>query len=156
MKTNSQLPIGINSGAPVVCCRSIQIDTDIRNVWSTLTDINRWSSWQKDIKKSSMDTSLALQTSFIWFSGGARIRSTVHTLEPFKSFGWTGRSLGVFAIHNWTLRKENGTTRVLVEESMEGTLARLLSKSLRNKLEQGMQTWLELLKTECETKNQIS
>jgi hypothetical protein len=106
-----------------------------------------------DIRKSSLESPLALQSTFTWTSGGARIRSIVHTLDPFQSPGWTGKSLGIFAIHNWTLSRENGTTRIQVEESMEGMLARIFSAAFRKNLEQGMENWLDLLKTECETKN---
>jgi hypothetical protein len=77
----------------------------------------------------------------------------VHTLNPFQSLGWTGKSLGILAIHNWTLSGENGTTRIQVEESMEGMLARIFSGASRKNLEQGMKNWLDVLKTACETKN---
>jgi len=56
----------------------------------------------------------------------------------------------MFAVHNWTMREEDGRTTVSVEESMEGFIARLLRKSLNNSLENGMQNWLSLLKQECE------
>ena len=39
---------------------------------------------------------------------------------------------------------------VIVIESMEGTLAKLLKKSFNKSLEKGMLHWLELLKAECE------
>ncbi len=71
-------------------------------------------------------------------------------LNPFKNFGWTGKTFGMFAIHNWTLTETNGQTIVSVDESMEGFLAKLLKKSFKKNLEKGMQNWLDLLKQECE------
>lgn len=64
--------------------------------------------------------------------------------------GWTGKSLGILAIHTWTLSEQNGKTILTVDESMEGFLAGILKKMLNKKLEIGMQKWLDLLKQECE------
>jgi hypothetical protein len=58
--------------------------------------------------------------------------------------------MGIFAIHNWHLKQQNNGTEVLVEESMEGLLARIFKKSFNQNLERGMLKWLELLKLECE------
>ena len=90
------------------------------------------------------------ETTFDWKTGGAKIHSTLHTVEPFKNLGWTGKAMGAFAIHNWILNEINGQTQVTVEESMEGFLVRLFKKSFQKSLENGMQKWLELLKRECE------
>ncbi|WP_194972588.1 SRPBCC family protein [Aquiflexum lacus] len=83
-------------------------------------------------------------------TGGAKIHSMLHTVEPCKNFGWTGKTFGMFAIHNWTLTELNGQTIVSVDESMKGLLAKLLKRSFNKNLEKGMQNWLDLLKQECE------
>jgi hypothetical protein len=56
------------------------------------------------------------ETIFEWRSGGAKIHSTIHTVELFKHFGWTGKSFGMDAIHNWTLIEANGQTTVSAEK----------------------------------------
>ena len=61
-------------------------------------------------------------------------------------------TFGVYAIHNWTLTETDGNTIVKVDESMEGILARLFRKSFNKNLEKGMQRWLDLLKLECESR----
>ena len=53
------------------------------------------------------------------------------------------------------MKENNGRTIVLVEESMEGFIARLFKKMLSSNLEKGMQNWLALLKQECERQNVI-
>ena len=140
----------IDSGAPVVCSRVIQIDADIQNVWSILTNVNAWNTWQKDISASELKEPLAPGASFLWKSGGMRIHSTVHSLKHGISFGWTGKAAGIRAIHNWTLSQLNGHTEVVVEESMEGPMALLFRKFLQKSLDQGMQNWLNYLKKRCE------
>ena len=140
----------INHNAPVKCSKTVTVNAGKEKVWAVLTDISNWTTWQTDISKSVLHGDLKPGRTFNWKSGGANILSTIHTAEPFSYFGWTGKSLGMFAVHNWTMREEDGRTTVSVEESMEGFIARLLRKSLNNSLENGMQNWLSLLKQECE------
>jgi len=142
--------IGTNVNAPVRCRKSITINASDKKVWSVLTDINNWVNWQKDISNSKTNGELKPGATFDWKSGGAKIHSTLHTVEPFKEFGWTGKAFGIFAIHNWTMNESGGTIEVVVDESMEGFLSILLKNSLNKNLEKGMQTWLALLKKECE------
>ncbi|MBS1598375.1 MAG: SRPBCC family protein [Bacteroidetes bacterium] len=140
----------INYNAPVKCSKSILINATTEKVWSVLTDINSWADWQNDISKSVMKTELSPGATFSWRSEGANIKSTLHTVVPYIHFGWTGRTFGMFAIHNWTLAKKNQQTEVTVDESMEGFLAGLFKKSFNKNLEKGMIKWLELLRKQCE------
>ncbi len=140
----------INVLAPVQCRKSILIDATPEKVWAVLTDIDRWGTWNPEISKPQLAGSLAPGTTFTWKTGGAKIHSTLHTVAPQYQFGWTGKTFGMFAIHNWTLRKQDGKTLVTVEESMEGLLARLFKKSFNKNLATGMGNWLEALRVRCE------
>ncbi|MFM9986343.1 MAG: SRPBCC family protein [Flavobacteriales bacterium] len=142
----------INTNAPVKCSKSITINASIEKVWSVITNINEWANWQTDISNLKLNGDLKRNTTFNWKTGGAKIHSTIHTVEPSKNFGWTGKTFGMYAIHNWKLTELNGQTTVEVDESMEGFLAGLLKKSFNKNLEKGMVKWLELLKQECENK----
>ena len=140
----------INDNAPIKCSKTITINESSEKVWNVLTNIDKWSTWQTDISKSRLNGELKQETTFDWKTGGAKIQSSLHTVEPYRYFGWTGKTFGIFAIHNWNLTEKDGVTTVYVEESMEGFLAGLLRKSFNKNLERGMQNWLELLKNECE------
>lgn len=140
----------INNNAPVKCSKTITINASSEKVWAVMTNINNWASWQTDISKPKLNGELKPQTTFDWKTGGAKIHSTLHTVEPFNNFGWTGKTFGMFAIHNWTLTEKNEQTIVAVDESMEGFFAKLLKNSFNKNLEKGMQNWLDLLKLECE------
>ena len=140
----------INYSAPVKCSKTILINASSTEVWEVITNIDNWANWQTEISKSKLNGSLEPHSSFDWKTGGVKIHSTLHTVEPFNKFGWTGKSLGMTAIHNWALTDIKGQTEVLVEESMEGLLARLFKKPLNKKLEKGVEHWLEFLKIECE------
>lgn len=147
---NKNIMRSINNNAPVKCSKSIIINADTDKVWGIMTNINGWAKWQSDISKPKLNGVLEAGSTFDWKTGGASIHSTLHTVEPMQQFGWTGKTFGMFAIHNWTLNSSDGHTIVSVDESMEGLLASLLRKSFNKNLEKGMQNWLELLKIECE------
>lgn len=140
----------INNNAPATSSKTITINADSKKVWAVLTDIDKWASWNTDINNAKLNGQLKPQTTFDWKTGGAKIHSTLHTVESLKNFGWTGKALGTYAIHNWTLTETNGQTKVFVEESMQGVLVGLFKKSFNKNLENQMQKWLELLKKECE------
>jgi len=140
----------INHHAPVQCSKSITINANAEKVWSVITDINHWAGWQNDISHATLHGSVTPGTAFDWRTGGASIHSVLHTVEPFRFFGWTGKTMGIQAIHNWTFTEAGGQTTVTVEESMQGLLAGLLKKSFNKSLEKGMVQWLNLLKAECE------
>jgi uncharacterized protein YndB with AHSA1/START domain len=148
-QNNSKMK-SINHNAPVKCSKTITINASIKKVWAVITNIDNWATWQTEISKPKLNGELKPETTFDWKTGGAKIHSTLHTVEPFKNFGWTGKTFGIFAIHNWTLTETNGQTKVSVDESMDGFFATLLKKSFDKNLEKGMQKWLDLLKQECE------
>jgi uncharacterized protein YndB with AHSA1/START domain len=147
---NNDTMQSINHQAPVQCSKTILIKAQPEKVWKILTDINHWADWQTDISQPQLKRELAPSATFVWKTGGAKITSTLHTVEPFSKFGWTGKTFGLYAIHNWSITEIDGQTQVAVEESMEGFLAGLLKKSFNKNLEKGMVHWLELLKKTSE------
>jgi len=140
----------LNNNAPVQCSKSITIHADREKVWSVLTNINRWANWQTDITKPKLNGDVQAGSSFDWTTGGVSIHSVLHTVEPYKEFGWAGKTWGMYAIHNWLITEAENKTIVTVQESMEGFLAKLFRKSFNKSLEKGMEKWLSLLKAECE------
>ncbi len=143
--------ININSNAPVTCHKSIVINATTLEVWDVLTNINNWASWQTAIKTPRINGPLEAGTTFTWKTGGIKINSTLHTVEPYTNFGWTGKSIGVKAIHNWKITELNRQTEISVSESMEGFLAKLLKKTFATSLDKNMSDWLMHLKKTCET-----
>ncbi|RDV11911.1 polyketide cyclase/dehydrase [Pontibacter diazotrophicus] len=141
---------GINNSAPAKCSKEIIINASSEKVWAVLTDIDKWTTWNTEVSNVKLNGKLQPESTFDWKAGGAKIHSTLHTIEPVKRFGWTGKALGTFAIHNWILSETNGQTKVLVEESIEGFLVRLFKKAFNRTLGSGMKKWLDLLKQECE------
>jgi hypothetical protein len=144
--------ISVNHNAPVIARAEITIQATIVIVWNVLTTINSWPEWQKAITKAQLNGELKEGVRFEWKAGGLRFRSQVHTMQKPTAFGWTGKTIGANAIHNWTMTDHDQTTIVNVEESLQGILPSLFKRSFQNTLQKGMNASLEELKATCESK----
>lgn len=140
----------INNKAPVNVEKSILIDAPVKVVWKIIADINNWSEWNPDIKQSKLNGDLTVGTTFYWKSNGSKITSTIHTVDSYNNFGWSGKAFGAFSIYNWKLTEVNDKTEVWVEESMEGVLMWMFRGFMQNTLENVMTNWLYYLKEEAE------
>lgn len=83
-------------------------------------------------------------------TGSTRVTSTIHTVQPYRQFGWHGKTTVANAVHNWTLIATGETTKVIAEESMEGWVVVVMKKAFTKNLAKGMQFWLDALKAACE------
>ncbi|MDH7460523.1 SRPBCC family protein [Chitinophagaceae bacterium 26-R-25] len=140
----------INGKAPVQTIKSIAIKASPEKIWTIMSKVDEWAQWHRDVQSPKIAGAFQPGTSFDWKSGGLTIHSTIHTAIPYSKIGWSGKAFGAFAIHNWTFTKMNGYTEVLVEESMEGWLVKLLHRKFQTGLEQSLDTWLNNLKSEAE------
>lgn len=140
----------INENAPVKQKKQIVIHAAPEKVWAVLTDINQWVYWNKKITKAQILETPKVGTRFDWKVNGASIKSTLHTVNSNKCFGWSGTTFGGSAIHNWYLTAQGIETLVKVEESMEGWLVNLFKNKMNRDLAKDMQFWLEMLKQESE------
>ncbi|MFT3795993.1 SRPBCC family protein [Flavobacterium sp.] len=146
----------INTYAPIIAYKTIEINAGIETVWQKLTAVEAWPEWHREIKHARLNGKLEKNTSIIWETAGMKIKSELHTVNPPTHFGWTGKSFGLYAIHNFRLFDLDGKTQVLVEESMEGWLTLFLKKSLKNILDKSLQQWLVELKSACENPTKMS
>jgi hypothetical protein len=143
----------INVLAPVKTKKSIIIHATPQKVWEIMSQVPRWDVWQKDIKNPKMEGTFQKGSYFTWESGGLNIKSTVHCAIPYEKIGWSGPAFGSFAIHNWSFKVlPDGSTKVNVEESMEGWLVQLLSSKFQTGLDVSLDKWLAALKVTAENK----
>lgn len=142
--------IPINHNAPVKARNQIEIDAPVEAVWKTLTDISKWTSWQKDVTKTTVDGEIAQGTQFDWKAGGISFKSKIHTCNAHSDFGWTGTTIGASAIHNWFFEGKDNRTVVRVEESLQGVFPRLFKGYFQKNLEAGIIKSLQELKSASE------
>jgi hypothetical protein len=142
--------LAINQEAPVVGASEIEIAAAPEKVWEVLAAIDRWPSWNPDIKSMAMQGDLAEGSTFRWKAGRATITSTIRRIEPPRLIAWTGKTFGLNAIHVYRLEPRNGKTFVRTEESFEGIAARVMRGSLQKTLDHTLADGLRYLKAEAE------
>jgi uncharacterized protein YndB with AHSA1/START domain len=142
-----------DSNAPLYGKKSIVIDASPEKVWNLQSDINNWSKWQPDVPSATLQGKLEPGTTFRWKGGGLNITSKLHTVDKPTRIGWTGDSIGMHAVHNWTLEPVEGGTRVTTEESITGWLARVLKLFDPNFMSKSLEKSLQTLKTQTEIAN---
>ena len=140
----------IDTDAPLKAQKEILISGSIENVWSALTVIDRWAEWQPDVTFAKLDGKLDKDTVFRWKAKGLNITSVIQLLEPMQSIGWTGNSLGMRAIHVWSLEQRNDGTFVKTQESLSGWFPRILKLFDPEFLEKSLVSSLNILKTHVE------
>ena len=140
----------INRRAPVIGASEIEIVAAPTVVWAVLTDIEEWPSWNSDVKSVSMQEGLAEGSAFRWKAGPGTITSVLRTVEPPRRIAWSGKTLGIQAMHIYALEARNGATFVRTEESYDGLIARLFRGPLQKTLSGSLESGLRHLKAESE------
>jgi uncharacterized protein YndB with AHSA1/START domain len=141
----------IDDHAPVFSFAEAEIDAPIKAVWRILTAIERWPAWNPDVKSASLDGRVVEGATFRWKVGRSTIRSTVVHLDAPRLIAWTGRALGIRAVHVWHLTSTNGRTLARTEESYEGFVARILRRPLQKMLDRTLTDGAHHLKVEAES-----
>jgi uncharacterized protein YndB with AHSA1/START domain len=149
----SDSPTGINERAPVVGSSELEISATPEAVWEVLTAFDRWPSWNPDVKSMTVQGPLAAGSVFRWKAGPGTIESTLQRVEPPRLIAWTGKTLGIKAIHFWYLEPRDTSTFVRTEESYEGLVTRLLRRPLQKTLDSALADGLRYLKAEVERRN---
>jgi uncharacterized protein YndB with AHSA1/START domain len=142
--------MAVNKQAPVVGASEIEIAADPELVWDVLTAIDRWPSWNPQVKSMDLQGAVAEGSQFRWKAGPGTITSTIRRVEAPRLIAWTGKTLGIDAVHEYRLEPRDGKTLVRTEESYEGLVARLLRGSLQKTLDAALEEGLRHLKAEAE------
>lgn len=146
----------INKDAPAVSYGEIQVDASPEIVWAVLTDIERWPSWNPDVKSASPAGPLAKGTQFRWKAGPGTITSTLQFVEPPHLIAWTGKTFGIKAVHVHRLEPQGDATIVKSEESWDGLVVRVLRGSMTKTLQKSTESGLRHLKTEAERRTAMA
>ncbi|MDX5446831.1 MAG: SRPBCC family protein [Bacteroidota bacterium] len=147
---SSEMNLSVNQEAPVVSNGKILIDAPVETVWTILSTIDEWPSWQSEVTEARILGDLEVDQAFLWKASGLSFKSTLHTVEPERRIGWTGKTTGAYAVHNWTLSRDGNQTLVVVEESLQGFFPRIFPGYFQKNLNGGIQNNLQELKKACE------
>ena len=146
----------IDRTAPAIAEGEIQIDAPIDTVWSVISRLSAWPTWNHDVKSMAVEGALEPGTVFRWKSGSASLLSTLATVDPPREIGWTGVSMGIHAVHVFHFEPFEGGTRARSAESFRGSIPSALKGYSRKILQRGIDGILASLKTEAERRGSIA
>lgn len=138
----------IDRAAPVVAEVSLRIAAPPQAVWEVLTAIGDWPRWNPDVRKVKFAGPLEPGVTFRWKAGPGWITSTLRDVEPPGRIAWTGRTMGINAIHAYRFEADGDGTAVHSGESWEGLLPSLLRWPLRRVLRRSLAMGLQHLAAE--------
>ena len=137
--------------APVFVTTDIDVDASPEAVWDTLTDLDSWPQWMPGVKSMTRRGPFAVGSTFEWRAGPGTIKSEIVEAARPSSAAWKGRTMGIDAVHVWTIEPRGPTTtHVHTEESWSGLLPRVLRKTMHNSLKKSLDEGLPAIKAEAE------
>jgi uncharacterized protein YndB with AHSA1/START domain len=142
--------VDVKQDAPAVARSEAEIAADLETVWEVLTGFEDWPSWNPDVSAATLEGGLAEGSVFRWKTGRSKITSTLRRVERPRLVGWTGKTMGIQAVHVWRLDPRDGGTLVRTEESWEGLPVRFFRGSLQKSLQKAVDDGLGHLKAEAE------
>ena len=138
----------IDETAPVTSSSDIVIDAPAQEVWEVVADLRGWESWAPGFRLRALDA-VESGREFRWTQDGAPLRSRFAIVDPGRELSWTGSAFGLYrAVDRMVLTPEGGRTRVTLQESFDGPLARRVFGE--RKLRSAHETRLNALKTRVE------
>jgi carbon monoxide dehydrogenase subunit G len=144
--------VEVNRDAPAVGSAEASIDAPIEVVWRILSDLEKWPAWNKGVTKIRVNGGIKAGTTFDWTAGRISIVSRLEEVAPPARIAWTGKMLGIRAIHVWELEVDGRGTRVHTEESFEGWLAKLFPAAMKRALAKALDQGVRALKVAAESR----
>lgn len=142
--------------APVVESAEIDVRAPVEAVWSVLTDFPGWPRWNRGVSRMEFAGPVRPGTTFSWVGGGAKIASRLEEVDEPNRIVWSGKTMGIRAVHSWNLNRAKDGTRVCTEESFDGLAARLFSGILGMMLRKTLRDGVLALKNEAESQEMSS
>lgn len=143
----------INERGPLITTGRIEIAASADLVWSVMTEIERWAEWNPSVKWASLEGELEEGSRFRWKAGPGAITSVVTCMDRPRLLAWTGKTMGVSAIHIWRMQPLGKRTLLVTEESWEGLPASILRPLMQRFLDKSIADGLRFLKAEAERRS---
>lgn len=138
----------INENANVKDQHSIIINSPIDQVWSILTDLEKWSEWNPNIKNVVVEK-VEESGNFKWQLDGTKISSQIQSMQAPTQLAWTGKSKWVKSIYVWQLEDDENQTIASLSASFQGGAFTILVSN-HQKIYNDLMGWLASLKQKAE------
>ena len=146
-------PLDVNRSAPVIGSAEAVIGAPVELVWDVLSDFENWPKWNRSVSKIRLNGPLEVGTSFDWVGGGSKIASRLEEIDRPHRIAWSGRTLGIRAVHVWSFQAVEQGTSVRTEESFDGLIVRMLPGVMRRMLDKALREGMDALRIEAESRH---
>jgi Polyketide cyclase / dehydrase and lipid transport len=146
--------VNADRGAPVFSEGQVEVSASPEALWDVLADVEKWPTWNPDVDSVALNGPIAKGTSFRWKAGPTRLVSTLQRVDRPRALGWTGRTMGIRAIHLWRFEPRPGGAVASMEESFDVAVAKLFRKRLQKQLDETTVKGLQALKAAAERSTQ--
>lgn len=142
--------MGSEVEAPVRASGTIDVAASQKTVWTLISGVEAWSSWNPDVARAELHGELEPGTEFTWKAGPGIIRSQLTEVTEPSVIAWTGSTMGIKAHHVWELTTTDEGTRVTTHETWDGLLPRLLRSTMTKTLQTAIDKGLRAIKLAAE------
>jgi uncharacterized protein YndB with AHSA1/START domain len=146
-----QRRMDINEQASAKSARERHINAPSEVVWALLANVDGWPQWNPAVSRAHLDGPFAPGSVFRWKSGGSSLVSVIKEVHRPNRVIWTGKTLGVTAVHVWNLSPLGEGVLVKTSESFEGWLVRLFRPIFQRLLDNALEQVLQSLKAAAES-----
>ncbi len=139
----------LDEAAPIRSSSSIVIAAPVAQIWAVVINLPAWPFIAPIFQDVKLASTVAVDAEFSFRLNNFPIRARFAVVQPNAELTWTGTSLWFTAIDRITLTALSvETTRLSMEESFSGILAKPLMNSSR--LQAQHRQWLEAIKRAVE------
>jgi uncharacterized protein YndB with AHSA1/START domain len=142
--------VEIDRNAPAWAEASTRIAASPETVWTVISDIAGWPTWNPEIRSATFDGPLEPGSEFRWKAGPSSLVSRLEVVDPPREIAWTGSTMGIRAIHVFRFEPADGGTLAHSAESWTGTIPSLLRSFSRKRIQRAIDHALASLKVESE------
>lgn len=139
--------------APAFAEEDVTVNAPVQEVWDVLAGLDQWPAWNTSVTSMKIHGPVLPGTEFHWVAGGMKIRSRIEEVQPLNRIAWSGKTMGIRAIHVWALSQDGDSTRVHTEESFQGLIVHLLARRMKSELSKALKQGLGALKSEAERRH---
>jgi hypothetical protein len=129
----------------------VEAECAAERLWDMLADVKAWPEWQGTSYVKPPAGPLERGSTFVAELGGHRWNLTVTEADRPKRLVWTGRQMGLRAVHEWELVGTGAGVKAISRESMSGWLLLFISATVKKRVSETDEKWLACLKSTAES-----
>ncbi|MCL5048269.1 MAG: SRPBCC family protein [Firmicutes bacterium] len=137
--------IEIETNAVITVSRQVQVASSPEAIWGLLINFAKWPDWNSKVTKIKVYGENCPGTVIRWKIDHVKIKSVLQSVVPCKKLSWSGKAIGIKAIHTYQLKEANYATLVESTVHWSGILPKLLTRHMKKRLEESVSYGLESL-----------